>query len=72
MPRTIEEQRVHCEELRVHCEALRVHCEALRKLAHGDANGHRWVEQYSYAWAQTAKAWVQACDVLKAMEAKRG
>lgn len=44
-----------------------------KKLAHEaplnpyrlDANGHRWVEQYSNAWADRAKEWAELsaeCD----------
>jgi hypothetical protein len=47
-----------------------IECERLRKLAHDaplnpyrlDANGHRWVEQQSYAWARASRDWMKACD----------
>ena len=45
-------------------------CERLLKLAHEaplnpyrlDANGHRWVEQYSNAWADRSNDWVKLCE----------
>lgn len=51
-------------------------CERLRKAAHDaplnpyrlDADGHRWVEQVSYAYRDRANEWMQAClvrDLIK-------
>lgn len=49
---------------------LDAECERLRKLAHDaplnpyrlDADGHRWVEQQSYAWTRASRAWMDACE----------
>jgi hypothetical protein len=49
-------------------------CERLRRLAHDaplnpyhlDADGHRWVEMRSYAWARTGRDWVRAKGALEA------
>jgi hypothetical protein len=51
----------------------REECERLRKLAHEaplnpyrlDADGHRWIEQQSYAWARASREWMKACERLE-------
>lgn len=56
-------------------------CAALRKAAHEaplnpyrvNADGHRWVEQVSYAYRDRANEWLQAClarDLIKAEMAR--
>lgn len=55
--------------------AQRLKCERLRQLAHEapmniyhlNHDGHRWVEQISYAWADRAREWAEACDKLDQM-----
>ena len=52
-------------------------CERLLKLAHEaplnpyrlDADGHRWVEQYSNAWANRSNDWVRLCEVRDRLRA---
>ncbi len=61
-------------------ERAEAECERLRKLAHEaplnpyrlDANGHRWVEQYSNAWASRSNDWVKACEKRDALRALVG
>lgn len=61
-------------------EEAEAECERLRKLAHDaplnpyrlDANGHRWVEQYSNAWADRSNDWVSACEKRDAVRLARG
>jgi len=58
-------------------ELAEAECERLRKLAHEaplnpyrlDADGHRWVEQYSNAWASRSNDWVKACEKRDAIRA---
>ena len=58
---------------------LEAECERLRKLAHDaplnpyrlDADGHRWVDLQSMAWADRSREWMQACerrDALRALQ----
>ena len=59
-------------------ERQEAECTRLRKLAHDaplnpyrlDADGHRWVEIQSYAWADRSREWMTACDKLNAMKLK--
>jgi hypothetical protein len=63
--------------LKFDLERAEAECERLRKLAHEaplnpyrlDANGHRWVEQYSSAWASRSNDWVNACEKRDALRA---
>ena len=52
-------------------------CDELLKLAHEaplnpyrlDANGHRWVEQYSTAWSNRSHDYLEACKILEKLKA---
>lgn len=37
-----------------------------------DADGHRWVEQQSYAWRNAANAWVAACEKRDRLRSESG
>lgn len=51
-------------------EELILKTKAAKKAAHDaplnpyrlDANGHRWVEQYSKAWSDRSREWVELSD----------
>lgn len=69
------------EQMTAELAAAEAECDRLHKLAQEaplnpyrlDADGHRWVEQYSSAWATRSSDWINACekrDVLRAALSK--
>lgn len=64
-------------ELLLEIERAEIECDRLRELAQMaplnpyrlDADGHRWVEQQSYAWAARGNDWIAACNKRDALRA---
>lgn len=61
-------------------EKQEAECARLRELAHSaplnpyrlDADGHRWVDLQSNAWADRSREWMAACNKLDEMKRSAG
>lgn len=67
----------YSQQMTAELAAAEAECDRLHKLAQEaplnpyrlDADGHRWVEQYSRAWATRSNDWINACEKRDALRA---